>query len=350
MSDFVGRISGEKLSLNNLKTLWKDHIQEYFITSPVDGVEFKLDIVGEETLTAENDVTDHYVESNKAYQDQITRKPKIYTINGEVGELVWYQRDTLSQNIGQVAQRLEGVISFLPVRSRGFQQMKNKVMQAAQWVDTASNIVSRLSDIRTAENDLEIGGTKQQQAYLKLLEYRENVSKPLTFKTPWGVLENYVITALKFTQQRETKDKSLISITLKEFRTTSVATVEYDEEKYQGFGKYEHQPKVNNGNTEGTDSSISEPVSKKDSNNPFKLEGGVGGSGTEYIANVTDGNEKYQVLYDTRYKDDIIITSNGQTIIDGSTKYKALSASAEAIKNEMNRRTAVKYASIMRGE
>lgn len=297
MSDWVGRISGESISLNNLKTAWKDHIKEYFITSPVDGVEFKLDIVGEETLTAENDVTDHYVESNTAYQDQITRKPKIYTIQGEVGELVWYQRDTLSQSIGQVAQRLEGVISFLPTRSRSFQQMKKKVMQAAQWVDTASNIVSRLSDIRTAENGLEIGGTKQQQAYLRLLEYRENISRPLTFKTPWGILENYVITSLRFTQPSETKDKSLISITLKEFRTTSVTTVDFEEDKFQGVAKQENQPKVDSGTIDGEDKSIGET---NDDGNEFcpvelKTENYGGGYEEEYGSIV-----KLEVEYDSK--------------------------------------------------
>ena len=295
MSDWVGRISGESISLNNLKTAWKDHIKEYFITSPVDGVEFKLDIVGEETLTAENDVTDHYVESNTAYQDQITRKPKIYTIQGEVGELVWYQRDTLSQSIGQVAQRLEGVISFLPTRSRSFQQMKKKVMQAAQWVDTASNIVSRLSDIRTAENGLEIGGTKQ--AYLRLLEYRENISRPLTFKTPWGILENYVITSLRFTQPSETKDKSLISITLKEFRTTSVTTVDFEEDKFQGVAKQENQPKVDSGTIDGEDKSIGET---NDDGNEFcpvelKTENYGGGYEEEYGSIV-----KLEVEYDSK--------------------------------------------------
>lgn len=228
----------------------KQHLKQYWITSPVDGVDLKLDIVGEETLTAENDVTDHYVESNEAYQDQITIKPKIYTVQGEVGELVWYQKDSISQKVGQVAQRLEGVVSFLPIRSRGFNQMKKKVMKAAQWIDTASNILDRFD---TLTPDM----TNQQQAYNWLLFWR-NMRAPLMVKSPWGVLQSYVITSLRMTQPRETKDKSLIAITFKEFRTTSVTTVEYDEEKYQGYGKYENQPKVDNGKTDGTDVSIGE--------------------------------------------------------------------------------------------
>ena len=317
----------------------KEHFKEYWITSPVDGVNLKLDIIGEETLTADNDVTDHYVESNVAYQDQITIKPKIYTIQGEVGELVWYQKDSASQKVGQVAQRLEGVVSFLPVRSRSFSQMKKNVMKASQIVDTVSNIWDRFDTLTP-------GMTKQQQAYNWLLFWR-NMRAPITVESPWGTLVNYVITSLRMSQPRETKDKSLISITFKEFRTTSVTTVEYDEEKFQGYGKYENQPKVDNGNTDGTDTSISETVTSEE-NNPFYVEGDIGGeSRTEYVANVTDGNEKYKVFYDTRYKGDVIVTSNGQTIIDNETRAKVFSAAQKSIDSEINLRGDKDYSKIM---
>lgn len=232
----------------------KEHLKKYWITSPVDGIDLKLDIIGEESVTADNDVTDHYVESNEAYQDQITIKPTIYTINGEVGELVWYQRDTLSQKVGQVAQRLEGVISFLPLRSRSFQQMKKKVMQAAQWVDTASNVLDRFDTLTP-------GMTNQAQAFYWLMSWR-NFRRPLTVVSPWGKLVNFVITNLRITQPRDTKDKSLISITFKEFRTTSVTTVDFEEDKFQGVTKQENEPKVDNGKTDGSDASIAETDEK----------------------------------------------------------------------------------------
>lgn len=230
---------------NELKAFIQDHIKEYFITSPVDGIDLKLDIIGDESLSVESDVTDHYVESNSAYQDQISLKPKIYTVSGEVGELTWYQRDSSSQTVGQVAQRLEGVASLLPTRSKGFQQMKNTVMKASQWVDTASNIYDRFDSLTPMTN-------KQMQAYNYLLSWR-NIRLPLTVKSPWGILENYVITSLKLTQPKETKDKTIIQITFKEFRTTSVSTIKFDESKYQGNAAFEREPNVDNGKTAGQD-------------------------------------------------------------------------------------------------
>lgn len=256
------------LGSNNLLASLKTHFNEYFITGNTDDgiIDLKLDIVGDETLTADCDVTDHYVESNTAYQDQISLKPKIYTVNGEVGELVWYQKDSVSQSIGQVAQKLEGIVSFLPIRSKSFNQMKTKFMKAAQWVDTASNAATKLSNLYSKLTGVDEQGldifetqTNQQQAYMYLLQFRDN-REVISLKTPWGILKDYVITNIKFTQPKETKDKSIISITFKEFRVTSVSKVAFDASKYQGNAVYENQPKVDNGTTSGTNESISEEV------------------------------------------------------------------------------------------
>lgn len=247
-------------NIKNIENAWegiKSHVAEYFLigtNQKGDGKyplgRLKMDIIGEETLTADCDVTDHYVESNTAFQDQISLKPKIFTIQGEVGELVWYQKDQDEQGLGQVAQRLEGVISFLPIRSKSFNQMKAKAMKAFQWVDTASNALSKLN---TLTDGLSEG--KQQSAFVHLCQYRDE-RQILTIKTPWGLLSGYVITNLKFTQPRDTKDKTYISITFKEFRTTSVSTVPFDSAKYQANAAFENQPKVNNGKTSGEDVSL----------------------------------------------------------------------------------------------
>lgn len=243
-------------NITNIKNSLKStlsHVSEYFLigtNQKGDGKyplgRLKMDIIGEETLTADCDVTDHYVESNKAYQDQISLKPKIFTIQGEVGELVWYQKDQDEQGLGQIAQRLEGVISFLPIRSKSFTQMKSKVMKALQWVDTASNVISKLNTLSDG-----ISEGKQQSAFVHLCQYRDDRAI-LTVKTPWGFLSGYVITSLKFTQPKDTKDKTHISITFKEFRATSLGDpVPFDASKYQGNAVLENQPPIDSGTTSG---------------------------------------------------------------------------------------------------
>lgn len=256
-------------NITNIKNSFKStlsHAAEYFLigtNQKGDGKyplgRLKMDIIGEETLTADCDVTDHYVESNIAYQDQISLKPKIFTIQGEVGELVWYQKDQDEQGLGQVAQRLEGVISFLPIRSKSFNQMKSKAMKALQWVDTASNVISKLNTLSDG-----ISEGKQQSAFIHLCQYRDDRTI-LTVKTPWGFLSGYVITNLKFTQPKDTKDKTLISITFKEFRATSLGDpVPFDASKYQGNAALENQPKVDNGTTSGELEKITETENGKE--------------------------------------------------------------------------------------
>lgn len=307
-------IDGTTLGWDNVKTIWKEHIQNYWIM-PMDGeVNLRLDIVGDETLTADADVTDHYVESNEAYQDQITLKPKTYTVSGEVGELVWYQRESISQELGQVAQKLEGVISFLPIRSKGFNQMKKTIMKASQWVDTASNALTKLSSLIGTVNGQRSPMTRQEQAYLYLLSMRDGRT-PLTIHTPWGFLVNYVVTNLELKQPKETKDKSIITITFKEFRTTKITTVEFDENKYQGNAAFENEPIEDQGKTAGEDRSIGE---REEVEIPVDSSGNSGEMTTELdeICPVSDGDGNQATLIDA---------SNGElwirddTELDGKT-------------------------------
>lgn len=303
-TDLTNRFSHGGIGGKQLQAL-KDHVKEYFIVGQgTQGlVNLRLDIVGDESLSAECDITDHYVESNTAYQDQISLKPKIYTINGEVGELVWYQKDNASQIFGQVAQRLEGIISFLPIRSKSFNQMKSAVMKASQWVDTASNAVSKISNLMSGS----FGSvTHQQQAYQELVAIRDN-RQPVDVKTPWGILKDYAITSLKLTQPKETKDKSTISITFKQFRTTSVGKVEFDAKKYQGNAVYENEPKLDNGTTSGTDESISQE------------EVNTSTGTTTYVAPVESEGKWYKMTYTP--EDNLLDVSlpNGDIIQDENT-------------------------------
>lgn len=317
LDELKNNITRNIISADNFSTIIKDHIGKYWINSPdKDGVDLKLDIIGDETLTADCDVTDHYVESNTAYQDQITLKPQVYTISGEVGELVWYQKNPISQTIGQVAQKLEGVISFLPIRSKGFNQMKKTVMKASQWVDTASNALTKLSSL------VGLGGamTRQAQAYQWLVVYR-NMRMPLTIRTPWGILKDYVVTNLEFKQPKETKDKSYITITFKEFRLTSIHTVPFDIDKYQGNAAFENQPLSPQGKTAGENDSISQPVTKNDQ--LYRVYGvDVAGDYEKAVVrvDVTDEVNKYHLYYGTgnRFNDSrlLILDDLGKKVTD----------------------------------
>ena len=314
--------SYSEISFNNIKDSIKEHISEYVITGSLGkGVtDLKLDIVGEETLSFDSDVTDHYVESNIAYQDQISLKPKIYTINGEVGELVWYQKDISNQLFGQVAQRLEGVISFLPIRSKSFNQAKKAVMKAAQWVDTIDNAVTKIKNLVPSK-------TNQQKAYEMLLQLRD-ARKPINIKTPWGVLENYVITECRITQPKETKDKSQITISFKEFRTVSLnKTVPFDRSKYYGNAAFENQPLENNGKTSGTDESISTEIIETNPITNEEIE--------TYISPIEYDGDWYQMKYYPQEGTMKFYDAAGNALSDDATKEELLYAGLNKINEKI---------------
>ena len=333
-TDLTNRFSHGGIGGKQLQAL-KDHVKEYFIVGQgTQGlVNLRLDIVGDESLSADCDITDHYVESNTAYQDQISLKPKIYTINGEVGELVWYQKDSASQIFGQVAQRLEGIVSFLPIRSKSFNQMKSAVMKASQWVDTASNAVSKISNLMS---DSFGSVTHQQQAYQELVAIRDG-RKPVSVKTPWGILKDYAIMSLKLTQPKETKDKSTISITFKQFRTTSVSKVEFDASKYQGNAVYENQTEVDNGKTNGNDVSISSQVSRDMKGNPFKQVGETIREGSDYLSQTSDSSEVLNVWYNSE-SHQFKVTDMFDNIVTGSKEAQAFKSVENGIKTAINNR------------
>lgn len=253
ISSIVSELSSDiKRTVNaaeNLSEYIKETINSYFVLpSEETGIgNLKLDIIGEQTLTMASDVTDHYVESNTAYQDQISQKPIVYTIQGEVGELVYYEKDSIQTQVGYVSEKLSKIVSFAPSVSRSFQQVSDKALKIAGWIDTADNLITRL-------DKLEVTQTQQQKAYLALIALR-NARAPININTPWSDLSNYVITDVKLTQPRETKDKTLISITLKEFRETTLTTVPFKAQDYQSRLQDQKAPTVEQGQTTGVPTS-----------------------------------------------------------------------------------------------
>lgn len=222
------------------------------------GEEFdiKLDIVGNERITMENDVTDHYVETNVSYQDQISVKPLIYTLSGEIGELVWYRKDKSESLIGSLPTKLTSIATFVPPVSKKVSQVRDKAMKVANFLDSADNFLNRMSKLSDKK-------TMQEQIFEKLLVKR-NLRSVVNIKTPWAELKNYVITRCEFEQPEDSKDKTNITITFKQIRVTSVGTVPFDEKKYRGQeALVMRSPKVEKGQTTGKDVKLDVNTLKK---------------------------------------------------------------------------------------
>lgn len=232
---------------NNLLDRSKKTINEYYFKPNIDvGIgSVKLDVIGEQTLSLSSDSTDNYVESNIAYQDQISLKPIVYTVKGEVGELVYYKKEEIDLITGVVNKKLSFISSFSPSVSKQAGQVIHPLMQASAAIYRMDDVLNKLN--RLTEN-------KQQSAYLALIALRNN-RVPISITTPWTDLPSFRISDIQLTQPSETKDKTLIFITLKEFRTTDLSMVPFRAKEYQNRLEDQKAPVVEQGQTQGVPTS-----------------------------------------------------------------------------------------------
>lgn len=244
---------------SNLKDYVSYTVSHYFFKpdkkTGIGGI--RLDIVGEQKLSMPTQSTDHYVESNISYQDQVSLPPIVYDIQGEIGELVFYEKDSVQTQVGYVVDKLTPLVSFAPSVSRSFRQAANMALEIAGMVDSVDNIVTQLAKLGFEQKINSTTGetettylTQQQVAYLGLISLR-NARQPIDITTPWSDLHNYVITKCDLVQPKETKDKTLISLQLKEFRTTDLTLVPFNKKDYQNRLEDQKAPVVNQGQTNG---------------------------------------------------------------------------------------------------
>lgn len=221
-------------------------LKEFFIEPVDDSLQpLKIDIIGSESLTLSSDVTDYYSEMNYFYNDQISIKPRVYTLEGEVGELVWYKKDADNSVIGAWVGKLTPIVSFLPSVSKKTLPLVDKALKIGGWIDSIDNIVNRLV---SQFNQADINFQQKEYRYLAAL-WKARV--PINVICPWQKLESFVISNIELTQPRNTKDKTLIKMTLKEFRTTSFKTTKIDVSKIQSRLQDQKAEVVDRGRTAG---------------------------------------------------------------------------------------------------
>jgi len=177
---------------------------------------FLFDFEGEQTITLEADITDHYVEDNTAVQDQIALKPAIVTTRGFVAELndIAPESFTPAKNIVDKLGVLSAYVPELTITSR---LVYNAAVQAAAVVLLARTAaVSRWTGAAPQ--------TKQQLAYQKLQGYY-NDRTLFKVQTPWRQFEHMAIKTLRAVQDPETRMITEFDVTFKEMKFASTSTI-----------------------------------------------------------------------------------------------------------------------------
>lgn len=195
---------------------------------------------GEQSVTLESDITDHYIEDNTAVQDQIALKPETVVVHGFIGELNNVAPLGL-QTLKAAADKLTAISAYTPALSTTALIAYNTAFQLYQVGANAINAaVSSWNALSGGGGENVIGSlgldgsfdatsgkvsnnqTKQQTAFQQFYGYWRTRTL-FTVQTPWAVFQNMAIKSLRAVQDAETNTITDFEVTFKMVRTTSTA-------------------------------------------------------------------------------------------------------------------------------
>jgi hypothetical protein len=207
-------------SLSLINNVANQYIVRPTGTTPTSGINgFVFDFLGEEAITMESEITDHYVEDNYAIQDHIAQKPIKYIAKGFIGELINIFPSSLLSILTTI-QTLDAVPGLSPVFSAQANQVYNQISatgsQIVNVIGQAQSIYSLISGVSTTAN-------RQQNAYNTFINFWQNRVN-CTIETPWGVLYSMYIERVEPVQPENSQIISEFSVTFKQIRLTTTLT------------------------------------------------------------------------------------------------------------------------------
>lgn len=188
---------------------------------------------GENTVTTESDITDHFVEDNTTIQDQIALRPPMVTTHGFIGEL----NDVaprLLEPLKIAADKLTALGPYAPSLSITALRVYNNAVQLYAVAQNARNsAVAAWSSVTGTGGQNVIGSNgisirpnqnKQQLAYQQFYGYQQSRTL-FTVQTPWAVFTDMAIKTLRAIQDPETNVITDFEITFKAMRFASTLVI-----------------------------------------------------------------------------------------------------------------------------
>lgn len=200
------------------------------LVTPQEDVGFNgwlFHIPQDSSLEFNSNITDHYVENNKAVQDNVSLQPIEYTVTGLIGELNW--RDVYDKT----QQAVAAVEDKLPILSILTPELTAQALQTFNLVDKAYNTAKKLGKLAGDNNDDGVyeqflkqagksftsaipGKLKQQELAVNFFFWAWQGRKLFRVQTPWRIFENMVIKSCRATQSESGKTATNLVITFKQ--------------------------------------------------------------------------------------------------------------------------------------
>lgn len=201
------------------------------------GPSFVFNYEGEQSVTLESDITDHFTETNSPIQDQIALRPPLLETHGFIGELNNVPPKALAA-LQQVANTLTVIDAYVPQISATATLAYLAAFAAYQTaINTYNAAVSAWSSVTgngngenvitgLGANSIVIANaqTKQAQAFQQWWGWWNNRIL-FTVQTPWAVFQNVAIQRVKPVQDETTKTVTDFNVVFKlmNFASTNVA-------------------------------------------------------------------------------------------------------------------------------
>ena len=208
-------------SLTAMGSIFANIVNQYIVTAnniPFGVNGYVFDVVDDEEMHLESDITDSYIETNSAVQDNIVLRPLKFSLKGYVGELTYTVQNNLNEAASIISELLP-VASLLPSWNTQDSQVYSGMINTN---NQAISEATQIQNIATVVNQLISTTTKQQQAYN--IFYNFWLTRTLcTIQTPFGLLTNMAIESVRPLQSGKTRIISEFVVTFKQLQFVGTA-------------------------------------------------------------------------------------------------------------------------------
>ena len=187
---------------------------------------FIFDLKEDYRLNLNSDITDHYVENNKAIQDHIALRPVTIEVSGKVAEVNLNTPYDEQSEIDVAKKTLNAIDSYYNRLGSLPQFAPNIVNQARDITNTTKSVYNTYktfsSFIKKSKGEQQ--QTRQSKIVSRFKQYWESRTK-FVIVTPYCVLDNMYILDFSANQPKNTKYVTDIKIKFKQIREAEVLTV-----------------------------------------------------------------------------------------------------------------------------
>ena len=191
--------------------------------NPPPGVAgYLFNIVTDDAVDLESDISDHWLEDNTPVQDHIALKPETVSVRGLVAELASVQ--PAQPRISQTPNPLPYVPGFLPTFTPGAVQTAVQLAIAPARQKAAISDSQSLSEFYKSRAPQQPSQTRQSYVFgyfYQLWKGRQIFS----VETPWGIWNDMAILSLNGTQGEETRTVSEFRIQFKRISKVQSAVI-----------------------------------------------------------------------------------------------------------------------------